>query len=236
MKKNPVTALLSLLLLLVLLGAGCGSPGSTPAKEAVTVDTKQVQSQDEVLEVDLKVPVLTGLKDKDVEERINRDLEKKILDFKDGVGQDAQEYAAEMKKNGFEAHPCEAYVSYDVRYNQDDLLSLSLTYYQYTGGAHGMTEMETLNINTGTGEKLALKDFFKPGDDYQNIILEGVHKQMAADPDVYFPDAAEKLTAIPADQPFYIEDGHVVVYFGLYELAPYSSGIPEFKVPVSVMP
>ena len=37
---------------------------------------------------------------------------------------------------------------------------------------------------------------------------------------------------IDKQQSFYIKDGHLVVYFGLYEIAPYVAGIQEFKLPL----
>ena len=34
------------------------------------------------------------------------------------------------------------------------------------------------------------------------------------------------------DQSFYFKDDHIVVVFGLYEIAPYAAGIQEFALPV----
>ncbi|TET09608.1 MAG: DUF3298 domain-containing protein [Candidatus Atribacteria bacterium] len=33
------------------------------------------------------------------------------------------------------------------------------------------------------------------------------------------------------EQPFYLIEDGIVVYFGLYEIAPYASGIRYFKIP-----
>jgi hypothetical protein len=44
------------------------------------------------------------------------------------------------------------------------------------------------------------------------------------------------MAKITDEQPFYIGDGQIVVYFAQYEIAPYAAGMSEFAIPVSVMP
>ncbi len=126
--------------------------------------------------------------------------------------------------------------AFTVPFNQDGLLSINFTYYAYQGGAHGFSYMETLNLDINTGQTLRLKDFFEPGDDYQRIILEEIHRQIEANRENYFEEARETLTAIPKAQQFYMGDGYIVVYFDLYYLVPYAYGLPEFIIPAEVMP
>ena len=33
---------------------------------------------------------------------------------------------------------------------------------------------------------------------------------------------------------YYIKENKLVIYFSLYEIAPYASGIPEFEIPLSL--
>lgn len=181
------------------------------------------------------IPVISGLRDQELEKRINADFENKALSFKDGIERAAAQFYADARENGWDVPgPCSAQTSYTVPYNKDGLLSVCVTYYGFSGGAHGNTRVETLNLDTRTGKTLLLKDFFKPGEDYQALVAGEIRKQIAARPQDFFEDAAERLKAIPEDQPFYIEDGAVIVYFGQYEIAPYVTGIPEFRIPVSV--
>ncbi|GAG31008.1 unnamed protein product, partial [marine sediment metagenome] len=42
--------------------------------------------------------------------------------------------------------------------------------------------------------------------------------------------------SISEEQPFYLIEDGIVVYFGLYEIAPYTSGIRYFKIPYSLFP
>ena len=39
-----------------------------------------------------------------------------------------------------------------------------------------------------------------------------------------------EFKSIEDKQKFYIQDDNIVVYFDLYDIAPYAAGIPEFKI------
>jgi len=95
--------------------------------------------------------------------------------------------------------------------------------------------MVTHNINLETGSELILKDMFKEGSNYKDIIKSQIVNQIKSTPDTYFEDAVEVINEFKDEQPFYIQDGNIVVYYGQYEIAPYASGIREFKIPVDML-
>ena len=204
--------------------------------DEVEVTSEAIKSESEVFEVDLQIPVVSGIKDTALQHRINSQFESDAVNFKKETEVYVNEYVKEAEKNQFPVNPCIAKTEYKVHYNKNNILSISVTYYSYTGGAHGSTVIKTTNINVDTGKILFIKDFFEPGENYEEIVLQEIHRQMEEDKDKYYPDAIEKLNSIPAKQPFYIEEGYIVIYFDQYEIAPYASGIPEFRIPVSVMP
>ena len=108
-----------------------------------------------------------------------------------------------------------------------------------------MTFRDSYNIDLNTGRQLALKDLFKEGTDYKEIINREIERQIAADPDKFFTGEEWGFKTISDNQAFYLgdagtaEDGvspggnvpGLVVYFDLYEIAPYVAGFPEFKIP-----
>ena len=204
--------------------------------DPVEVSSKVIRDIDEVFEVDLQIPVVSGMKDISLQNRINSRFESDAINFKNETEVYVNEYVKEAEKNHFPINPCIAKTEYKVHFNKNNILSISVTYYSYTGGAHGSTVIKTTNLNVDKGRILYVRDFFKPSENYEEIILKEIHRQMEEEQDKYYPDATEKLKAIPENQSFYIEDGYIVVYFGQYEIAPYASGIPEFKIPISVMP
>ena len=50
------------------------------------------------------------------------------------------------------------------------------------------------------------------------------------DPDRYFT-GKDGFNGINENQSFYIKNKKLIIYFGLYEIAPYASGISEFVIP-----
>jgi hypothetical protein len=227
--------LLFTLILTVLLAAGCGGRSEETAPEgdleSITVEKSCIYAQDDgEVAIMLEVPVLSGLADRSLQERINKEFENKALDFQSESLEPLADYREDAEKNGWDAQPFVVQTAFTVPFNQDSLLSINFTYYAYQGGAHGFSYMETLNLDINTGQTLHLKDFFEPGDDYQRIVLEEIHRQIEANPENYFEEARETLTAIPTDQQFYMGDGCIVVYFDLYYLAPYAYGLPEFII------
>ena len=91
---------------------------------------------------------------------------------------------------------------------------------------------------TETGKELSLKDLC--GDDYIDTISEEIktqmREQMAADETVQYwlddPEVEEwNFDKIAEDQDFYVnEDGHIVVCFNEYDVAPGSMGCVEFTL------
>ena len=51
-------------------------------------------------------------------------------------------------------------------YNKNNILSIPLTMYEFTGGAHGLTNIKSFNYDLATGKELKLEDLFKFSDKY----------------------------------------------------------------------
>jgi|GEM_PF-662757 len=124
---------------------------------------------------------------------------------------------------------------YEVFENTENTLSLITKYYQYTGGAHGLGYTVAYNYDLKTGKELALSDLFEPGFDYITYINDHIYSQMALleqEKSVLW-DTAYNFNGIREDQDFYIKDGALQIYFGVYEIAPYSGGEPTFEIPLN---
>ncbi len=60
-----------------------------------------------------------------------------------------------------------------------------------------------------------------------------MNKQIAKDPSGYFDNYPPLVAGTFNKNSFYCTDEGIVVYFQQYDIAPYSSGIPEFPLPYS---
>ena len=128
------------------------------------------------------------------------------------------------------------YIDSNVKLDTDDLFSLELILYQ--GAGSGYEQHKHYTVDKKTGKELSLKDLC--GDDYIDTISEEIktqmREQMAADETVQYwlddPEVEEwNFDKIAEDQDFYInEDGHIVVCFNEYDVAPGSMGCVEFTL------
>ena len=118
---------------------------------------------------------------------------------------------------------------YEMKNNQRQVLSLSLSNYTYHyHAAHGMTYIKSLTFDLQKGKLCELKDLFKPGSDYVQTLSILIHKQIKQR-DIQLLNG---FTVIRPNQDFYIADKVLVVYFQLYEITPYVFGFPMFPISV----
>jgi len=118
--------------------------------------------------------------------------------------------------------------SYEIKANERNFLALNLIQLGDFGGAHPMTIIKSLNINIETGEVYCLDDLFKPGSNY----VERLSKIIAKDIKERDIPVINEFEFISPNQDFYIVDNNLIIYFQLYELAPYFYGFPLFSIPI----
>lgn len=158
-----------------------------------------------------------------------KEAEKHIAEYKDAfiaTGGTEEEFA---QKN------IVVDVSYDVKSQNKDYLSLVLNANESWVNAYNVSYF--YNINLKTGENITLKDLL--GDDYINITNESIKKQieqrMAEDENVMFfgydDNGIDGFKTITDETNFYInEKGNPVIVFAKYEIAPGSMGQIEFEI------
>lgn len=142
--------------------------------------------------------------------------------------------------NNFPVRPFDVVTVYNVTYNKNCALSLYFDRYEYTGGAHGTTRRTSDTWNIANSTLVGLKDLFLiPNDIYSfvtNSIVKQIDKIKSSDSEAfpYF----ENYEALVRDnfnyKNFYLSNKGIVIYFQLYEIAPYASGIPEFILPYGI--
>lgn len=203
-------------------------------KNSVILSSEELKEDNEAFSSILRIPVVSGLLKKNVESKINSVLKTDAIKFKASIEKQAKE-AFEYSQKGTEPrfNKYTADTSFEVRYNDKDVLSLTVLYAQYTGGAHGLEVQKGYTFDLKTGKILNLSDLFAVGFDYDEVISDEILGYMKLHQQEYFPEAITSFKKIKSDQPYYIENGNLVIYYGEYEIAPYAAGIPEFRIPFS---
>jgi len=204
-----------------------------PIAQEIIITDLAIKEDQEALKVDMVFPLVQGMKDRQVEEKINQIIQEDILNFKNRLQSESEKYLQSARSEGWEVRKYIATAYYIVHYQKDDLLSLSIFYYCYTLGAHGCTLQRAFNFNLENGKEILLSDILKEKKDDIDIINQEIKRQINLHPQEYFSDQLE-FQSINQEQPFYLIEDGIVIYFGLYEIAPYSSGIRYFKIPYSL--
>jgi hypothetical protein len=120
---------------------------------------------------------------------------------------------------------------YEMKLNDQCLLSLLLTNFTYAqGAAHGLTLAKGLTVDLVTGHAYKLNELFRAGSGYRMRISDWIKREIKAK-DV--PLIAEFKSIEPDHQDFYMTAKELVIFFQLYEYTPYAYGIPYFHIPYS---
>ncbi len=191
-----------------------------------------------LVEGEVAIPKVEGLTDKELQAKINRQIEEK----KNIALKEAEERAAEYKKDyletggteeEYEKRKIEIKVDYEIKAVNEDMLSFVVTSSESLAGAYA--EYTYYNINLKTDEIITLESVF--GTDYVDIITTNVLKQIEEQKNdvakVYFEDSniIKGSEKIREDIDFYInENKNVVVVFDKYEIAPGFMGRVEFEI------
>jgi hypothetical protein len=193
---------------------------------------KHIVKNLDYLKEDIKIPQLA---DGNVEKKINlinSVINRDILPKAEDAEKTAKEYIGGLGQEK-PTFPYEIYSKYTMTEDNSLLLSFYNDYYEYLGGAHGMTTRTSYTIDKDKESLLTLKDLFIQGYSYSNIINEEIKKEISKNPENYFNSGSE-FKGISENQSFYIEGDNLVIYYQLYDIAPYVFGIPEFKIPLKL--
>lgn len=185
-----------------------------PVSLPLHIETRKINSGKDKI---VYYPVVTHMKNQQLQEMINQSIVKETQGLID------------VQAGNMPTNVVEMIGSFEIKNNQRDVLSLSLSNYAYHyHAAHGMTYIKSLTFDLKKGKQCELKDLFKPGSSYVEKLSDLISKQIVLR-DVPILNSFSK---IKPDQDFYIADKSLVIYFQLYEITPYAFGFPMFPISV----
>ena len=148
------------------------------------------------------------------------------------------EYKAEVAKA--DETPVGAWFSYfemssdDIAYNKNDILSYTVNFENYTGGAHGAHSFTNHVIDMKTGNLIKEDDIFIEGfqEDLAQILIDRIAKQNT----VENPKELENIGFFSIDEifpngNFLIDDNGITYTFYEYELGAYVVGATNVHLP-----
>ena len=187
--------------------------------------------------VEVNIPKANG--DKTVAGKINSEIQKSVIaalhigdldhvtskSIKESITLFNQEYnnfKAEFPEN---LQQWEAQIDGEIMFQSPEIMSVAITSYSNTGGAHGALNISFLNFETETGELINNDKLINNLKAFKNL-AKTYFDEAIKEKDLVFDTETFELPANLA----YSDDGLILLY-NTYEIAPYSDGIIEFVIP-----
>lgn len=207
--------------------------------KVLTIRSYEDTNEDRTIKAE--VPQIEVESDKEEVKQAVVDINKEIEALVDEHIKEAETHIAEYKeafletggtKEEFTAKNIHANVVYEVKAQNDKIISIVITSYEDWSNAY--TEQFFYTLDLSTGDVLTLKDVL--GDNYINkandAIREEMKQRVQEDVDMtYFTEDEGGFVSIDENTQFYVnEAGNPVVVFAKYEVAPGFMGIQEFEI------
>ncbi|MDQ0149951.1 DUF3298 and DUF4163 domain-containing protein [Eubacterium multiforme] len=190
--------------------------------ESVLIENKQINKKDNCIEIDVSYPKISN-------EKFNN-INNEIFNWTDNWIKEVEGVLEDYKKSGYICNiKYQLYSRYYLTKEGNNILSFYIDYYQFTGGAHGITMRKAYSVDKNSGKNLKLNELFKKGYNYKQIIDEEIRKEINKNKENYF-DNGSSFKGIEDNTKFYINDDNLVIYYEQYEIAPYAAGLPEFNI------
>lgn len=187
----------------------------------IVIRTETIEADGPHIGVAVQYPQLAGLADAEAEARINAIL------AEHGAMTLARAEHFEEEYDDPRGMRYLFDLSYEITYNENGVISVLFHDYMFTGGAHGGTTRYSHTFDLATGHEYSLGDLLGYRPDWLAEASAEIARQFEKR-DIYM---LNEFHGIEPDQPFYVKDGHAIVYFQQYEYTPYAYGFPEFELP-----
>lgn len=116
-------------------------------------------------------PELVGINSPSAK-KFNETVKNLVVSFNNEFRKSLEDFTVEEMKDMPATMTMNNEVGYDVILAKNDLISLSVSNYMFTGGAHGGTSSYPINYDLKNNRELALADLFEPNSNYLKTISD----------------------------------------------------------------
>jgi hypothetical protein len=196
----------------------------------LNVITDEINSENQNIHEYLKIPVLKGAISPKILDNINSNIKNDIFEFKDQLELSADEDAKEKKSSGSNFSPFQISNNYILTYNKNGLLSISLIFQELVNGRNSYIRT-SYNYNLKTGESMPLESLFITGTDYIDLLNKQIIKEIKANSSSYSSNTLSNFKGIAKDQPYYLDNNNLNIFFGFNQISPINSEISFIRIP-----
>lgn len=240
----------SLLLLLIIM-VSCAKKEANLSFKATHYTEHDFGCDSECPEIDIQqlVAKSSSKEERWIAENINNQIVEHIIyslsSYDDStreiktVEEAAQRFIIRYKEDKFEFPDMVAHYSASIesekKHNSENLISIRMFTHLYTGGAHGYSSVSYLNFDPKTGNEIAIEQMLIDTEDFINFV-EIKFRQAFDIPEGSDINATRFMFEgntfiLPSSMGF--DDKHMVFTYNPYEIAPYSEGLIELKIPIN---
>lgn len=200
----------------------------TEASPGVIVD--QYDYQEDCITI--AYPHFDGMVNQEAQDNMNAMMENLVETYIADARRSVEE-ASQYSTHSF--RPV-AQLNYKVWHNDEDLLSITLSLYQYLGGAHGMSALTGYTFNLETGAVIPYTERFSWDAASREKAYDTIMKQVEERKIYLFKKNNQSDLEVKFKNPSYIPNYYLVakdkpiIIFQQYEIAPYAAGILQFNV------
>ncbi len=209
--------------MLMLIGTalllGCSDNLPQSGRDDFSVESAYIQESGEHLTIDAEYPILKGFPKA---EEVNMSIKETV----EAAATDVRNAASSLEnREGFSASLNSSY----QYFHNNNIVSLWISWDNYTGGAHGLYWMDSYTFNTGTGEIYTFPELFNDASGGVEYVTDKILKQVVVPEEGFFEGAADTVAAYEGNYSFLINGNELVLYFGLYDITPYVAGMQSFS-------
>ena len=200
--------------------------------------TLKAEDGKELIKISYDYPIIENSGNSEFISKLNADYKKAAEDYFAKVEKenfkDTEEFYKNLKDDTAML-PFEANVTFDVDTNRKDLLSITSLEYIYLGGAHPNTTKTSGVYDMKAGKKLALTDILNLSqDEADKLVVDKfgayIDKEFGGADKEYTAELKKNLDDKKRNVCYYVTDDGAVLYFRVYDIAPYAAGYPEVKI------
>lgn len=198
--------------------SGCNDGASGSKADTFSVESSYIQESDEHLSINAEYPILKGFPGAD---QLNAEIKEKA----EKAASEVRDAALELEnREGFSA-----FLNSNYQYfHNKNIASLWINWDNYTGGAHGLYWMDSYTLNTDAGKLYTFPELFREGSDGLEYVTNKILEEIA-EGEYFFETAANTVIDYDGNYSFLINGDELIVYFQLYEIAPYVAGMQSFS-------
>ncbi|TVQ91208.1 MAG: DUF3298/DUF4163 domain-containing protein [Chromatiaceae bacterium] len=239
MQSHPLTTALMLVLLTIALPVIAEIPDAALVTDAragltqvISKDGREVRMSETrpTLKIDVVYPRLPG--NEPAVQEANAAIAAHIDDILGGFRRDYREFVT--SEGDHEGAPWQLQIQYDPVYTSERFWSVGLSFYHYSGGAHGGTAHVPLVFSKATGERVPPAQLFRADADWVTALAEACFSDLTGRVAFSEDDAWLREGTAPVADNYRVllplAEG-LQVTFEQYQIGPFAIGFHQVLIP-----